>query len=100
MSTMNKLTWIGDPPAYHTTPDGEVFVENAVDDTKADVVDDLVCHRCQTAIGWWADVDDDTGRNIGGFIAYGVSADRRRRWCEDCFPGEAWPEVDGFGVPV
>ena len=54
--------WVGEPTRW---PDEPI-------DTREHDVDDLRCHRCSSFIGWWADVDDDTGRNVGGFIAYGV----------------------------
>lgn len=79
-------------------PSGRVWIEGVAswyDRDDADLldpklesdVDCLTCSVCDRLIGWWVDVDDDTGRTIGGFVPYGLSRDRRRRWCEDCVPG-------------
>lgn len=85
-STGSGRIWIEDGPTYYITPDGEVETVGLVDGSTYDKVDELRCVRCGTPLGWWVDADDD-GRTIGGWIAYGVSGDRRRRWCEDCYPG-------------
>lgn len=85
--------WIEDPPKLHVDPSGVMFGDPSPD-PRVDEVDEHRCHRCSEPIGWWVDADDD-GRTIGGFVAYGVSADRRRRWCEDCYPGRLDDGPDG-----
>lgn len=76
--------WIDAPPRTYSSPDGQTFTEDCPDPL-VDEVDRHTCRLCGTPVGWWVDADDD-GRTIGGFRGYGISADRRRRWCEDCFP--------------
>lgn len=82
------------PPTPQPVPDaqGRTWIEGpGIDELAEKAVDELQCRRCGAQIGWWVDADD-TGRTIGGFIPFGRSADLLRRWCEDCFPGETWPQ--------
>lgn len=49
----------------------------------AETVDKYHCHRCHVPVGWSLDLGE--GSNVrGNFAAYLVSADKYRRWCEDC----------------
>lgn len=59
-----------------------MFHEDPTDlDMQPESVDRYYCNLCGNPVGWHLDGDDETPHP---FYPYGISADGRRRWCEDC----------------